>query len=25
MDGVGLFVANDHVIACDPRKAIFDN
>jgi len=25
MDDVGLFVANGHVIACDPRKAIFDN
>ncbi len=25
MDDVGLFVANGHVIACDPREAILDN
>jgi hypothetical protein len=25
MDYVGLFVANAHVIACDPREVVFDN
>ncbi len=25
MDDVGLFIVNGHVIACDPKEAVFDN